>query len=622
MAVATLPTLEEIRAIPEIRMAAHKAVIERCFTDPEPGVHPWDAARTVGFRYHVCRVMKYDGTRGLTLEEWELAKKWKAEHGKIPKKYRKHPDFTHRAYDEMFADFDEAIRALEERRTFDFMLLASRFSGKSTVVALFIHYIGLRFPDIAMLLLADTETVGTSFIDKMVRPWMCGNSEGYLEEVFGPEGYLVPEDQWGKWGKTTELNFPKRKTTRRDPTIRICGLNQDFTGKHPDLVIGEDLVNLRTTKTQAAKLDVKNTWHATKYLFPPVRIDVGTIWTDDDLHNERVKDEKERAKRGLPPDVRIRMMPARQYREVWVTHEDGTRERVEEYDENCPPRFDHLDDEELKRLKSSDEMGTNLYPGQMDLNPLPLGHMMFNAEMFKPHFWLPEEVFDIPTSLAKARFDRVKAECKVKIHFTVAVFSDLAGSTDDGIDRSAHLVVAVDPRRHTYVLDGCTGRFMPEENLRIMSEYQHRYNAIFVGCEGGVLRTVYGPSAKVWNTQHPDRPIHFRKVESGGRRGGSNDRALRLQPPAKRGEIHLHREQTELLEQLCRYSGIDNSIDDYVAALALAYWNPIAGSSPPEDEKPKDYEEELLDEMEKRAFEKCRSAWEGVESEYEVALAA
>lgn len=575
------PTLDEVMADPQVRRRAHLATIERCWVDPTERA-PYSSETTTGFRYLVCDIMRFDGTRGLTRKQIAANIIWENENpGRRSKIRSSDPDYTHAAYDEMFFELDLALAALaraiesnseSEARFHDLLLLACRYSGKSTVIGLLILYMGLRWKNIAILLLAETETIGIDFITKWVRPWMCGQSGAYLEEVFGPEGYLVPEKDWGRWGKGTELNFPKRvEGSRRDPTILIRGANQDFTGKHPDVVIGEDLVNLATTETLGAIQTVKKTWNATSYLWPKLRIDVGTIWVETDLHNERLK--AARKDRAAGKDTcRVLHLPARVARRITLV-KDGVETVVEEYDDNCPPRFPHLTHERLLALRASDDMGDALYPGQMDLNPLPAGYMLFTPEMFAgDRMWKPEDVF------------RTVGDKKVvRPDLTMYGYADLAGSTGASKDQSALLVVGIDPRGHVYVIEAVTGRFMPEENLSKMATWQKQYHLLHWGVEGGVLRTVYEALARDWNRKRPTEPIYMHKVESGGARGGTNDRALRIRPPAMRGEIHLGREQSWLLEQLLRYSAKDNTVDDGVATLALVCINKHAWGRP---EKP------------------------------------
>ena len=590
MVETPLLTVEDVMADPQIRRRAHLATIERCWADPTEKAG-YDADETTGFRYFACDIMRFDGTRGLSRKQIAGRLLWESKNPGLRSMVRSpEPDYTHAAYDEMFFELDLALAALDraiqsnsesEALFHDLLLLACRYSGKSTAIGLLVLYMGLRWKNIAILLLAETETIGIDFVTKWVRPWMCGQSGAYLEEVFGPEGYLVPEKEWGRWGKGTELNFPRRvEGSRRDPTILIRGANQDFTGKHPDVVIGEDLVNLATTETMGSIQTVKKTWNATSYLWPKLRIDVGTIWVETDLHNERLKEARKKAAEGSGT-VRFLHLPARVARKTVVV-KGGVETVVEEYDDTCPPRFPHLTDARLKALRASDDMGDALYPGQMDLNPLPAGYMLFTLEMFGgDRIWKAEDVFR--TTVEDGSTRKV-----VRPDLTMYGYVDLAGSTGASKDQSALLVVGIDPRGHVYVIEAVTGRFMPEENLSKMATWQKQYHLLHWGVEGGVLRTVYEPLARDWNRKRPTEPIYLRKVESGGARGGTNDRALRIRPPAMRGEIHLGREQTWLLEQLLRYSAKDNTVDDGVAALSLVCINKHswgrAESPPPKPE--------------------------------------
>lgn len=599
-------TIEDVRDDPDVRLAALRRTRDRALADGGGG--PWDPKTTRGFRFFVCRIMRFDGTRGLTAAQVTAMREYEAKHGFGSSKIRsKDPDFTDPAYDDVFGWF-EAMR-----EGGDGLFLMSRWTGKSTLISLWILWMVLRDPNVAFLLVAYTETVGTGFIEKMIRPWMTGRDGGYLQEVFGcaPEGESVadlpPESVWGKWGRSTEIMAPRRTTTRRDPTIRIRGHDQDFTGFHPDWVIYEDIENLVTTSTKGAKSALKTSWRASEFLMPRGRIGSGTTWADDGVWMDIIRKEERRLKNGRPSECRILRLPCRVARKVTVRDEGGAELVRDEYDDSCAPRFRHLTDAKLRRLKSGEDLmgeddapsGTKMFAAQMDLNPMPSDAMLFTEAMFRPYVWKPEDVF--------VEGDKANG---LKPHFTVCYFADLAGSSGESKDRSAHLVVAVDPRRHFYIIEACAGRFMPDANLRLMADWYHRYHALYVGIEGGVLRTIYEPLARDWNQRFPSRSFALRKVENGGSRGSSNDRALRIRNYAERGEIHLGPGMTELLEELLRYSGVDNTRDDYVAALAIAVRNIVPGDAPVEDERPRSYQVEMLEDMDRRCLEKAEEAWE------------
>lgn len=538
--------------------------------DPENQIAAFHATYTRAlrdFRYFCVEVMGFNGSRGLTAEQIAA--------GERPATGNDH-DFRDPAYDPVF----EKLQG--DWMVMDGLLMLPRGTGKTTLVALWCLWRALKDPNISIMIDTHKESVGVTILDNMIRQWMLGKGGGWLAEVFGPQGCLP--DPTKDWGTKTALMFPRRTTTRRDPTIFVQGADQGGTGFHPDVCVGEDLVNEMTVSSGELER-IKKHWHAMAYQALSgkdarrTRLLVGTAWSVDDLYMDKVRDEAARAKAGEKPACVILRLPCR------VAREDGT------YDDDCVPRFRHLTDEALRDIKNDDNKGINLYAGQMDLDPIDPANKMFKERDLRRAFYIRKQ--DRNLIFVPGETEGSGRTVRVDSLYTV-LFSDLAGSSGESKDRTAHVVLGVDHLRHVFVLAVEAGRFMPDENLDRMWRLYSDFRCAYIGAEGGVLRTVYEPLIKNWNAKNQDRRMAFRVVESGGARGNAGrDRALRIQPLVAKGEFHLHADFQEALEEFCKYSGVDNSRDDIVAATAIGVRRLRAGDAPAEAPKAETRQEKI-----------------------------
>jgi phage terminase large subunit-like protein len=94
----------------------------------------------------------------------------------------------------------------------------------------------LRNPNIALLISSATEglarAIGAEIADHLIR-------NDYIQAAFPDIAPKNPKD-CSKWGlKGYQLPFRK---PRRDDSIFCCSLNTTITGRHPDVIVGDDLI--------------------------------------------------------------------------------------------------------------------------------------------------------------------------------------------------------------------------------------------------------------------------------------------------------------------------------------------------------------------------------------------
>ena len=295
------------------------------------------------------------------------------------------------------------------------------------------------------------------------------------------------------------------------------------------------------------------------------RLLIGTRWNPSDVIGEEEAKEAAALKACRKPTRAVLFLPGRK--------EDGT------------PRFRHMGEDELRAILT--DMGPSLYAGQIDLKPVADGVSPLKEEYFKKAFYRLDDVGESVWNADKTKVVRFK----VNPEFHVAMFVDLAASLSEKADRTAIVVRATDPRGHVYVLQAEAGRW-PAGNevlLRIF-QMQRFWGAEYIGVEKGGFRAVYEGYIRNWNAENPGAPIFFHdriKVGGGKNRRIGSDRILSLEPWAANGQIHLLRDQLELLGELCLYPNAPH--DDLADAMALAVLNPHRVRVPSQDEE----EEEL-----------------------------
>jgi hypothetical protein len=543
------------------------------------------AKATDSFRHFVVETLGYDGTRGLSQRQKDAGMRAQGADG---------IDFSDRAYDPVWAWFETA-------RTRSSLLMLPRFTGKTTLIALWCLWLGLKNPNIRIGLVAYKFDLASEIL-AMVRAWMSTDLKGDLRKVFPKDRLPVPGE---KWGRDDYLDFPGKTTVQRDHTIAAVGMMEASEGGHFEIVILEDLVNKVSTQTATSIEQVKQFVRDASGLGMVLMDDfgnpmgrapkvmVGTPWDGSDAYMDAIAAAEKSVKQGQKPDWTILRLPCRIPRKV-TTFVRGPEDRAptplvkEEYDETCTPRFRHQPDALLREYRyAHDGFGAIAYASQFDLRPIPIGNRMMRREWFEDHFYEDEEIWE----------KKADKEPTLKPMMGVALFSDLSGTSGASKDRTAHQAWAMNPSGHLYLLDETVGRFAPDDedderltpnsNLDFLAKWTKRYKAKFIGVEGGVLRTVYDSLVKKWNRLHRDRQILMVKVASGGARGNrTNDRAMAIAQLAEAGMIHIKRSQADYLVELLSYSPEnDNTPDDRVACTALACIN---NSFWPRDIKPKE----------------------------------
>ena len=152
----------------------------------------------------------------------------------------------------------EFIGHIAEHYYEDVLILLPRGHGKTVPMAAILIQEILRDPNIALMVIMGEEERSKSFGAMIANELMYNE---ILQEVFPdilPKPGMAPE----KWGGGGEYILPNRKY-RLDPTIKCTSIGSRLTGRHPDKIFIDDLIEEKNNTPDGwskAERVVKNCW--------------------------------------------------------------------------------------------------------------------------------------------------------------------------------------------------------------------------------------------------------------------------------------------------------------------------------------------------------------------------
>lgn len=140
------------------------------------------------------------------------------------------------------------------------MLNAPRGHGKTYVATLMLPiYFVCEYPDIAVLVISASKELAGDYSDAIRKTF---ESNEHLRAFYGAfdvgvtvEGKIARASKWG----TQHWAVPHRTYARKEPTLQIAGVGSKIIGKHPDIIISDDLVQVQETWAPAQERK-RETW--------------------------------------------------------------------------------------------------------------------------------------------------------------------------------------------------------------------------------------------------------------------------------------------------------------------------------------------------------------------------
>jgi len=312
----------------------------------------------------------------------------------------------------------------------------------------------------------------------------------------------------------------------KEPTVTALGLESNYTGKHFDVAILDDLVNRDNIRTRDRIEGVVNFYKDTLDLVDRNKfghkevIVIGTTWHQDDLY-ARIQDKLG----GYLDNFEVMRMPA--FEGDW-----GTGELLFE------PR---LGWEQLEMLRK--QQGSGHFAAQYLLDPVPLDDAVFKSDFI---YYDPTDIRGLP------------------LNKFIAV--DPALSERKEADYSAMVCIGVDKNNVWYILDLWRDKVDPKRLLDQIFYWDDKHHPVSIGIETTAFqRTLQFFAYEEMKRRNKSLPIKDLKHAEVTK----DERIRGLQPRYETGQV-FHNKQASLMslleDELRRFPRGRN--DDLIDALA------------------------------------------------------
>lgn len=120
------------------------------------------------------------------------------------------------------------------------LIKVPRGVGKSTLITQgYSLQLALKYPDIAMLVVNETERGATKFLAS-IKQQITDNQ--FLRALFPERCPNDPEKDCLKWSES-EVILPGRTSARKESTFQAIGVGGSITGLHPDIALVDDMIS-------------------------------------------------------------------------------------------------------------------------------------------------------------------------------------------------------------------------------------------------------------------------------------------------------------------------------------------------------------------------------------------
>lgn len=159
----------------------------------------------------------------------------------------------------------------------DLTLLAHRGSYKTTCLSIAIAIIMVIFPNISIIFVRKTDTDVKEVINQVSKILQSGVMQRIVREIYGVQIALIEDTAFAI---TTNL----KTSTRGSSQLLGLGIKTSITGKHADLVITDDIVNLKDRISKAERELTKNAYMELQNVKNRTGrfINTGTTWHKED----------------------------------------------------------------------------------------------------------------------------------------------------------------------------------------------------------------------------------------------------------------------------------------------------------------------------------------------------
>ncbi|MGB8265206.1 MAG: hypothetical protein WCE44_02670 [Candidatus Velthaea sp.] len=428
---------------------------------------------------------------------------------------------------------------------------------------------------------------------------------------------------WGELKRSAKLWSESRINLgrRRDPTISVSGLDFGGAGKHPDIVILDDIVNEKNFQSIKAKRAAKNKIQAYYPIIPPwgAMVDTGTRFAHDDVHGWLLDlNEKARRKQKLLLDEASALAGDQKKRKL--AEAENAAPQWEEYIRAVKDASGNLffpavlNDEFLERQQAIIEakMYAAWYLNRPDVEGMTRFRLEYLQYFTARYSRWPFPVIELVREVNGRQYSLV--EIPVRVTMTIDPTVTATGTSDwTGIT-----VVATDADDTWWTLVARRYLQVPSEIGQRAVELIRQYvpSVVYIESAQADADMVARIQRAITEEKIPTliksyHPLRDERAGSAGRpsRRKKSARIEALEPRFRNRQIWLHRNTCEALyDQYKNWPDIEH--DDVLDALSMQYGiaNPCRYSTV--TEAAGDVLDALEDEQPGQIFEEYRTAGE------------
>lgn len=390
------------------------------------------------------------------------------------------------------------------------LILMPRGSFKSTIMT--VAYSLWRLvnnPNIRILIVSETFGQSKGFL-RSIKQHIEENET--FKMLFG---VLRPDGRDKLWSSDQIIVDSRTNPKVKEPTISCAGVGVQKTGYHCDLIIMDDVQSDKNTTTMEQIEKVKDFYKNLMSILDPggKLFVVGTRWHFSDLYNYLLEEESDQFGTYIKKAIQ----------------EDGSL--------LFPTRLTHDFLEKVKKAQ-----GAAFFSAQYQNNPVDQETAMFKRA------WL--QFYQTPPPSLR--------------HFIVI---DPASGLSHHADFTGVVVAGICPDGDIYIREAVPLKATIADVMARIFELVEKYDIHNNGCLGLEVNAMQRTWKYVFNEEMSKKHFFFAIKEL---RGGSNkskpQRVSALQPYFENGKIWLKKEQTELIDQICRFPKIAH--DDLIDAMA------------------------------------------------------
>lgn len=391
-------------------------------------------------------------------------------------------------------------------------------------------------PNIGILIVNEKELLARDFLSGI--KWHFENNE-LLRALF-PE--VLPNDLNETTWSATRI-VVNRKTGRPDPTVDVVGVGGTVTGKHPDLILCDDMISREAMENARAGawqiMHQTNRWvHQLDPIvnkgaepFPEI-IFIGTRWWHNDSyeHIEEAYGSGEDARpvmlRAQLPDGQIQQLTAHRKGELAMFR----RSAIEDGQSIFPEKWT-LEDLARMRVRDPQLFAANYMNAPADEITATFKSAWLDGHHFN---WLDDDKFYFTANEAKKEVRQLR-DLDILLLVDPGGFGD--GSTDDRA-RAAVVVLGDDLRGNFFFLDTYSEKDTYLHAIKKTVELAIRYSPRRIYCERAGQQVAF---AQLLRAELAKANVNISVDDTTLKPGGRNKdvRILEMEPYFQRGQVYI-----------------------------------------------------------------------------------